>query len=58
MRLTLAILILCSLPGCAVKSWSGDVYECPKTLIERVSTQLQSCEEWQNKKPAELPSAP
>lgn len=58
MRLTLAILILLTAQGCAVKTWSGTVYECPTGLIERVETKLTECQGWPKKAPAELPSAP
>lgn len=50
MRITLAILILLAAQGCAVKTWSGTVYECPTGLIERVETKLTECQGWPTQK--------
>ena len=59
MPLTLAILILLTAQGCAVKTWSGTVYECPTGLIERVETKLLECQSWPKKAPEAGPlSAP
>lgn len=59
MRLALAILILLTAQGCAVKTWSGTVYECPTGLIERVEAKLTECQGWPTQKPEAGPlSAP
>jgi outer membrane lipoprotein SlyB len=40
----IALVLTFSALGCfSVKTWSGDVYDCPKELLEGVAAQLALC---------------